>query len=535
MSKIKVKLISQFNSDSPPTPLPGGTVFVYQDTRELTGDVSELTLAGYTDLNGEILLDSATNFYYIATALYLTEQNLIVTSPNTTNATPPNDFNSFQNVFETTPSTPGTTTVITDQNLINAQNAAANPGASVTTKIGPYEIIPFLTTNGYNQNINAVVVFNLDNTTSDKTINLVITPEARASKFWPTQQQIASIKPTEEFLSDAVIDVSRTTMVEEPDIKASTTAQVNTEVSTQNNKTLDNTLKSQLSPQARIAKLFNKQKIQIKKKLIPAIIALLLPFGAAVVQGILSKLPLDTLKDLTSCPSRSKLEQLIQKRNNLVRQINQIYKIVTTLAKISTTLSIAIAAIRVGILAVTVVPLPAPPAVPVGATKLRDELKKVSVVVNVVTVILATIGTLLGVILVLLKSLDALIEHCVEVSNTPSLQNEEISPDGAITRAEPISFEEINTELNDFVNESTGISNSEVIASTQQGNIYKGFKLELQYDTTFNPNYPRRYAQALNSQGIPVLKTESSFASDAQVLLDQLKFIIDSNPQLTAE
>ena len=47
--------------------------------------------------------------------------------------------------------------------------------------------------------------------------------------------------------------------------------------------------------------------------------------------------------------------------------------------------------------------------------------------------------------------------------------------------------------------------------------------------------YPRRFAQALNKQGVPVLKTESSFASNPQVLIDQLKFIIDSNPNLTAE
>ena len=47
--------------------------------------------------------------------------------------------------------------------------------------------------------------------------------------------------------------------------------------------------------------------------------------------------------------------------------------------------------------------------------------------------------------------------------------------------------------------------------------------------------YIQRYAQAVNSQGIPVLKTEPSFASDPAVLISQLKFIIDSNPNITAE
>ena len=60
------------------------------------------------------------------------------------------------------------------------------------------------------------------------------------------------------------------------------------------------------------------------------------------------------------------------------------------------------------------------------------------------------------------------------------------------------------------------------------------FKLEIKLDPTNNLSYPRRYAQALNLQGIPVLKTDSSFASDPQILINQLKFIIDSDPNLTA-
>jgi hypothetical protein len=74
-----------------------------------------------------------------------------------------------------------------------------------------------------------------------------------------------------------------------------------------------------------------------------------------------------------------------------------------------------------------------------------------------------------------------------------------------------------------------------VIQSIQEDNTYRGFTLEIKFDTTSSNKYPKRFAQALTKQGIPVLKTDSSFASDPQVLLDQLKFIIDSNPQLTAE
>ena len=122
---------------------------------------------------------------------------------------------------------------------------------------------------------------------------------------------------------------------------------------------------------------------------------------------------------------------------------------------------------------------------------------------------------MLGVILGLLNSLDVLIQQCAQEQDVP--------------------FETINNELNSFVNQSTGISNSDVIQSTQEDNTYKNFTLEIKLDEVSTNKYPRRFAQALTKQGVPVLKTDSSFASDPQVLLDQLKFIIDSNPNITAE
>ena len=182
------------------------------------------------------------------------------------------------------------------------------------------------------------------------------------------------------------------------------------------------------------------------------------------------------------------------------------------MSKILVGVNITIAAIEVGILAVTVIPLPAPPIIPVGVGKLEDQLKKAKIIVNILTLTLAAFGVVLGIILRLLNSLDFLIQECAISQNIP--------------------FEKINDELNLFVNESTGISNITAIESTN--NTYKGFILELTLDPTSNVRYPKRYAQALTQNGIPVLRTDSSFTSDPQVLLDQLKFIIDSNPDLNA-
>ena len=277
--------------------------------------------------------------------------------------------------------------------------------------------------------------------------------------------------------------------------------------------------KEELPPSTKVANNVNNNKETLKRKLIPFILRLLLPFGISAVQAILNKTPVNDIKNQILCPRQDKILELVNKRNKLVKQINGIYKTITTLSKILLGANIVITTLQVGILAVTVIPLPAPPVVPVGASKLEEPLRKAKVVVNILTLSLAAFGAFLGIILRLLSTLDALIQECAQSQDVP--------------------FETINDELNTLVNASTGISNSSVIQNTQDSqqlnNLYRGFTLEIKFDDTNSNKYPKRFAQALTRTGIPVLKTESSFASDPQVLLDQLKFIIDSNPQLTAE
>jgi hypothetical protein len=114
----------------------------------------------------------------------------------------------------------------------------------------------------------------------------------------------------------------------------------------------------------------------------------------------------------------------------------------------------------------------------------------------------------------LTNSLDALLQIC----------SQDLNKDENI-------FVAINDELNLLINDSTGIDNKVLLDKPQ---VYKGFTLELILDP-YNPIiYPKRFAQALTRNGVPVLKTDSSFASEPQVLLDQLKFLIDLNPDLTA-
>lgn len=61
---------------------------------------------------------------------------------------------------------------------------------------------------------------------------------------------------------------------------------------------------------------------------------------------------------------------------------------------------------------------------------------------------------------------------------------------------------------------------------TEDGSLYKGFRLEIEtkkYTDTVNQNR----AVGKNNSGIILIATEYSFASDPNVLINELKFIID--------
>jgi hypothetical protein len=325
-------------------------------------------------------------------------------------------------------------------------------------------------------------------------------------------------------------NIPRLTLPSTPDATASATNKLNQDILTEETNLIKQQGNSELSAQEKIANTANKQKEELKKTIIPFIIKLLSQFGGVALQAIISKIPLEQIKNQIQCPTQAKLLELINKRNKLVKQVNNAYNTVTTLTKTIRIVDSALTAVQAGITAIEALPYPAIGVPPLGLPpltsgiievtgsgkdKLKEALKKAKVVINIVTLALAAFGAILGIVLRLLNSLDGLIQQCAQEQDIP--------------------FETINTELNTFVNESTGISNSAVIQATQEDNTYRGFTLEIKLDSTNSSKYPRRFAQALNKIGIPVLKTDSSFASDPQVLLDQLKFIIDSNPQLTAE
>jgi len=209
-----------------------------------------------------------------------------------------------------------------------------------------------------------------------------------------------------------------------------------------------------------------------------------------------------------------------------IKQLNNIYTIINTLTKTLAITTLIITTLTIGITLAKAIPYPStgiPPLLPpptVGQQAsyadalrlLQEALIKAGITVSILTLSVGSFGILLGKIISLLNSLDMLLQHCAEDQN--------------------MDFEKLNEEINTLANSTIEVTQTN---NDNGSNTYKGFKIEVVINEQNTSKYIQRYAQALTPQGVPVLKTEPSFASDPSVLISQLKFIIDSNPSITAE
>jgi hypothetical protein len=379
-----------------------------------------------------------------------------------------------------------------------------------------------------------------------------------------------------------IYEIPRKSMSEVTDESALNIAKTNKEILIQDNKALSQVLNSELPPDVRFTNFINGQKATIKKRLIPFIIGLITPFAPQLIPLIVSNLGIsgdstldsvksnaqdkadaaknaidgaeETAKDkdalktlatgaaagaatsfimgritkeqligLVNCPSSAKIQSVIKQRNSLVNQINGMYKITTTLTTILGITTTVITVVKTAIQLAKANPYPAigvPPALPPltsgiqttissFVTELENQIKVTNKTLTTITLSVGSFAIFLGIILKFLNMLDIILQYCAE--------------------DQTMDLEQINDEINALANPT--------VAATQNDNTntYKGFTLGVKIDEKNESKYIRRYAVAQNKQGVDVLRTDSSFASDPAVLISQLKFIIDSNPSITAE
>jgi len=239
-----------------------------------------------------------------------------------------------------------------------------------------------------------------------------------------------------------------------------------------------------------------------------------------LIQPQLTKL----LSSLTTpnglCLPEAQLNLLIIQRNNIVDSLNQIEKYLSLTTKAvgitSTTLDTLITTAQVlrglkpaAIAATAASPAPGPFAsLVLQINEVLDNLKfdalgnsklnKLKTIIDSTTTPIALTSQFIAKAITVLGLIDVIIKKC--------------SP---------------NSTLSIISQDLINITEAQLKASQTLNNItYKGFIIEIQ-EVPFSPTVNRRKAVGKNAQGIPLIETELSFTTISQILVNELKLIID--------
>jgi len=234
----------------------------------------------------------------------------------------------------------------------------------------------------------------------------------------------------------------------------------------------------------------------------------------------------EKLQDIQSlinnvCPLSDITQDIINKRNQLVQQLNltgsnvrflnslidgqlNIYDLtLSLLEKIKITQKATSIAAKV---------IPAPPGIPGAIPSILNDLiatqvsilfsddgnpklAKIKKDIEAALLPLALISSYIKTALQILTSIDAVLSFC--------------RPDSTLVPIDS-TLTDIYNQLNASTNNST----------------YKGFTLEIE-EVPFNNTISRRKAVAFDKTGVKVIETELSFTTTPQILIQELKFIID--------
>ena len=231
------------------------------------------------------------------------------------------------------------------------------------------------------------------------------------------------------------------------------------------------------------------------------------------------------------CPTPEEIRKIIDIRNNITQQANSISK---TLDKVTKTVNKTSATVNtlVGIIkglkigkvaasaALKLIPL-APGAASAALTDVDElitnktfdiegnsKITPVKSALDGVSVPLALISFYIASFIRILNLLDVAIEKCQsEVTLTP-------------ISSTPISLTPVSDEL---------IEISEIQNQAEESpnlSTYNGFVLEIEV-VPYSPTVNRRRALGKNQDGIVLIQTELSFTQVEQIMINELKFVID--------
>lgn len=241
------------------------------------------------------------------------------------------------------------------------------------------------------------------------------------------------------------------------------------------------------------------------------------------------------------CPTNTELVRIINQRNQLVIVLTQLKKQINSINKTINPLKVLLTSLNIASKTLKLAPLPvafgAPAvALPMGTIiSAGDALQLINQKIIGFKSNISSFNSIIGYILKVidelltkLKSLDTLIEKCAN-KNAQAIQSQLPTTTKNVAQAGTIPSGNAGALItNNLLNaEESGLINQLQSPDANDVNTYKGFVLEVLLDDKSNSKFPKRYAVAKTPSGVVVLRGESSFSSSVDVLLDEIKFIID--------
>lgn len=244
----------------------------------------------------------------------------------------------------------------------------------------------------------------------------------------------------------------------------------------------------------------------------------------AVIESIQSK-----FKD--GCPPKEDLLLIIKQKNQITEALTQTSSILNTLNVTGNTLETIISTISSAVTVIKAIPVPT--SIPPG----------IGIPLNIITAFSDALD-ILGDALKIGKAQLSIIPEAVNII-LPYIQNI-IDKLNALDQALSVCIIEQNLDPNDvgftlssvgnLPNTATNVIQDQTLLSQLSPNsqnplLYKGYKLELQYDPKNQFSFPARRIKAVNNDTQNVLFNTPngvySFSSSTQVLVNEAKFRID--------
>lgn len=286
-----------------------------------------------------------------------------------------------------------------------------------------------------------------------------------------------------------------------------------------------------MTGQDKIPVLLAEKGQELLNQLIPKIVDIAVQTGIQNIGELKEKLP-----DFCLPPNELKKiltirNALVDKLNSASQTINQLKKIVDPLNKVVTVTSTVVNTIdtvsTITKASIPLIPTPTPGSPDPGKTllvsldslnktlaKITPKITKAQNTISSIATTITFVNNILLKIIGLLNSIDKYLKGCnatSDISDTSDTSNTLTPLDSSLTQLEQ---EQAAAE--------TQAQNPSTLTN------YQGFILEV-ITEAYSPTVNRVRAVAKNAQGIILLQTPLSFTTTPQVLIEEIKLIIDSS------